>query len=655
MKHIQIDELHIIGFKGIKDLVLSFSGHSAVISGRNGTGKTSVYDAFLWLLFGKVSDGSKADVKPLTALGARKSGVDCEVSARLLVDGTPVRLRRQWHEIWKKPAGGGEAVYDRDETLCWVDDVPVKLEKEYQPYVQAMVGGDEKTFQLLTDHGAFLRLHWTERRRQLMAMAGGDPESELLGRAEFAKVAELLDGCKPEEAKKRLMDRRKRLSSELSQLPARMDELERTLSPVSGEELAHAKEQLAQLEENIAAVDAEIANGQGAAGRLNELLRRKSAAARRVAEIASGAAEDHLRAVNERRAVCDGLLARQKRMEAEMAGLKQRLDDRYTRIAERESQRRDLLARYHEIEDRSVPSFEASGVCEACGQALPPERVEAALEKMRACWEQQREAELRVILEKGRACKRELENLTNEADELVNQTDVLTGEMSEMAGNVKQAETEWEEARSGSPNLEAQPGYAPAKEQLDQIEREIEAFGTDTCRQELLDRKAQWQRACAQPRAILMRAEQNETVKKRMEELAGEKKRLGTELVTIDGHIELLGEYVRACCSAMEEQINRHFRSIRWKLFDTAKNGSVQDLCTATVNGVPYGGGLNTGASINAGIEIIRALSGVYDISAPCFVDNAEAVNALARTDGQMIELRVSADEHLTMTTYTDD
>lgn len=101
---------------------------------------------------------------------------------------------------------------------------------------------------------------------------------------------------------------------------------------------------------------------------------------------------------------------------------------------------------------------------------------------------------LRVILEKGRACKRELENLTNEADELVNQTDVLTGEMSEMAGNVKQAETEWEEARSGSPNLEAQPGYAPAKEQLDQIEREIEAFGTDTRRQELLDRKAQWQR-----------------------------------------------------------------------------------------------------------------------------------------------------------------
>lgn len=125
-------------------------------------------------------------------------------------------------------------------------------------------------------------------------------------------------------------------------------------------------------------------------------------------------------------------------MEAEMAGLKQRLDDRYTRIAERESQRRDLLARYHEIEDRSVPSFEASGVCEACGQALPPGAGwRPALEKMRACWEQQREAELRVILEKGRACKRELENLTNEADELVNQTDVLTGEMSEMAGNVK--------------------------------------------------------------------------------------------------------------------------------------------------------------------------------------------------------------------------
>ena len=78
-----------------------------------------------------------------------------------------------------------------------------------------------------------------------------------------------------------------------------------------------------------------------------------------------------------------------------------------------------------------------------------------------------------------------------------------------MAGNVKQAETEWEEAQKRLHPTEAQPGYAPAREQRARS-NEIEAFGTDTRRQELLTAKRNGSGPVPGREDHTMRAEQNE-------------------------------------------------------------------------------------------------------------------------------------------------
>lgn len=52
-----IERMHIQNFKGIRDLEIDF-GAVTRISGMNGTGKTTIPDAFSWVLFNKDSRGN---------------------------------------------------------------------------------------------------------------------------------------------------------------------------------------------------------------------------------------------------------------------------------------------------------------------------------------------------------------------------------------------------------------------------------------------------------------------------------------------------------------------------------------------------------------------------------------------------------------------
>lgn len=69
MKKIKLLSMHIQNFKGCKDRKIEF-GDKTRIFGANATGKTTVFDSFTWLLFGKDSLGSTDfDVRPLDADG----------------------------------------------------------------------------------------------------------------------------------------------------------------------------------------------------------------------------------------------------------------------------------------------------------------------------------------------------------------------------------------------------------------------------------------------------------------------------------------------------------------------------------------------------------------------------------------------------------
>ena len=51
----KILKMRLENFQGVKELEIDPQGESSAIYGDNGTGKTTVYNAFTWLMYGKPS------------------------------------------------------------------------------------------------------------------------------------------------------------------------------------------------------------------------------------------------------------------------------------------------------------------------------------------------------------------------------------------------------------------------------------------------------------------------------------------------------------------------------------------------------------------------------------------------------------------------
>ena len=108
--------------------------------------------------------------------------------------------------------------------------------------------------------------------------------------------------------------------------------------------------------------------------------------------------------------------------------------------------------------------------------------------------------------------------------------------------------------------------------------------------------------------------------------------------------IFLLEKFSRAKMDMLADGINSKFGIVSFKLFEIQINGGMKDTCEMMVDGVPYSS-LNSAAKMQAGLDVIAALSKLYDVSAPVFLDNRESVSEIPDIDGQVINLFVSADD----------
>lgn len=644
-----INHLSINNFKGIKSLDLPFDGRSATVAGRNATGKTSVYDAFLWLLFGKDSSGaSRFDVKPLDAAGERITGLTTEVEASLTIDGKPVTLKRALIEKWRKVAGSPDPIYDRDETATWIDEVPVKLEKEYQPYIQ-QICGDEETFKQLTVHGAFMQLPWEQRRKMLLEASGKDVDSVILARPEFAGVPQLLNGKTPEDTKKRLKEQQKRYNDELKLLPARIDEQRLTRPSITQAELDEADKNIARLQQEIDFLDSQMAGTEQAYKHASELIAKQ--------RLLDGELADRIRQIKKSNdTALDNLRSEAGEIEIEKANKHRQLKnaeniivDARAQIDRLTKQKQELLDRWNIINDTPYEPPVIDGECPTCSQPLPATHMEHIRSAHKETFEAEQEDKLERINEQGKVIANSLK--ANEAT-VEDATKDVQSARAALISLEALADAAWKKATNFKPPFspDQDPQCIGLQAQLDEIKAALDTQSSDegreayqAMRKKLQEEIKDWSAKQGQQALV-------EMVDKRIEELEAQKRDIGQKLALIDRDLDLLAAYVSARCEAMEGSINAMFDTIRWRLFELQKNGEYADVCKATVNGVSYESTLNNAARINAGIEIIRVLSKAKGTSVPCFVDNVEAVNKVAQTGGQMILLRVTEDPVLTLT-----
>lgn len=631
---IRLHRLTLTHFKGIASLDLSFDGQSALILGANGTGKTTVVDAFHWLLFGKDSTNKKDfGIKTVAANGETQHNLTHEVEAALSVAGKPLTLKKSFAEKWTKKRGQALAEFSGHSTSHLVDGIPVS-EKEYAATIAGVMG--EEVFRLLTSPTYFNEgLHWQDRRRLLLQVVGDLTDANVIAsNPMLAELPKLLAGRSLDDQRKVVDARRRQINQEMITIPVRIDEATRSLAEDSDsvvdvdalrEMLAAQQTGRQELGDGTAVLRRQLRDVETRlAGRQNEIAVQHQ---KTIDELSRTARQDH--------AAVQGIEAKLEQTTQSLSWADQGIAD----LEEQMNTKRDAWRRVN------AETFETAGeaVCAACGQTLPEDQIQAAYEKALAAFNRSKSERLETIQREGKALKMRHEVLVGKREALVVEQSQVTSarERRRAAWDASLAKAETAEKQSLSTEEDGQ--CRDLRTQQAALQEAIALPGLhDADALARIDTKiaALQGQIDAADKARLQKA-QNAMTRQRIADLEAQEKTLATEFEALEHQLYLMDQFTRTKVNALESRINAKFSGVSFKLFHELVNGALEETAITLVNGVPFPD-LNHAAKIQAGLAIINVLSAHYGVSAPVFVDGHESVSRLPAMATQVIRLKVS-------------
>lgn len=629
-------KLKLQNFKGIKNSEFDFGGIDASIYGDNATGKTTVFDSLCWLLFGKDSlDRADFEIKTIEN-GEPIHKVNHEVEAEFLNDdGNSFTLRRVYREKYSSPRGGDTKLTGHT-TDYFVNDVPVK-EKEYKQYINDVIAED--VFKLITNPLYFNEQYsWQNRRKLLLEISGDIKDDEVINsRSELKRLSDLLNGRTVDEQRKIVAAKKTAINKELDMIPVRIDEAMRNKADISASE-DKLKADIKVFDEAIKKLDEQksiIINGFNATekrAKVDEINRKLKL---RQSEVLSAYTAEKQRLRSEYKL----LLNKLKAIESERDRYADRAYDLRGEI-ERENKRIETLQA--EFDVFNSQTFNES-ICPTCKQPLPADKqaeLEAAFNSNKA----DKLEEYQQLIESAKTLKanykEQQEVMAVKADGLISQIDQAN---SEYEVKFKEYESYYE------PNIEDDPEYRGLKAELFLLELDD---NDDADTKEVARLESEIKELRSKQSALeteLNKYTLNADIQKRVIDLENQQQKLAAEKNLLDETSFLIDEFVKAKVDLLEESINSHFEYARFKMFNILVNGNVEECCEATYKGVPYRS-MNNAARMNVGLDIINALTKFYNVTAPVFIDNAEAVTEFIKCNSQTIKLVVDADfKELTM------
>lgn len=669
-----LKSLHIENFKGIKSLDVNFS-EKTKIKGQNAAGKTTIFDAFTWLLFNKNSAGEeKFNVRPLDKDGNRVDNVEIKVVAVLDVDGKEVELSKVQKQNWVKKRGTDTVTLQGNVNSFEIDGYP-KSESDFKAYVSGLAQSEDM-FKMLTNPQYFSSLKWKEQRDILMKLIADFSDVELA--KTDAKYAPLLDEL---EKAPSTDDIRSKFSKALTEwkkkraeIPVRIDEAEKSKVDIDVAERELAR---ADLTRKIAEIDGKIANSGSAIGDLRSREMQLQFDMSGITQTMSGE-----------------LSAKRRKLDDDIFDADEKIDDLHQKIQSAENQimdnekaisdadaeRKNLGVKYnaekakafdeapYQFDESKWVFDDSTTVCSLCGQKLPDDKIEqikADFETRKAKAKADAEEKLKTDRFKFDTDKKvELNRLITLGTEKKNLITELTEKNAELQQSIESLKKQEQETLAQKEELSKQLSqlpeeadysqneeYAKLKAEHDEVLAKIEKLeseGADSVVDELKAEKSDLQARLDEVNAIVAKASMNVEIDERIAELQAEQKEIGQKVADQEQMLYLLEEFIRFKLDKISDSINSHFKTVNFKLFEMQLNGGMKDCCECTVNGVDYSD-LNSGHRIVAGLDIIRSLSEMYGVSCPIFVDNAESLNEfkVPDMDAQLILLTVSEDKQL--------
>ncbi len=646
--------LTLHNFKGIRDLRLDLQGRDTSIYGANGTGKTSLADAFSWLLFGKDSkDKADFDIKTLDADNNPLPGLDHEVEAELDLGGTVITLKKSYKEVWTKRRGEAAKTFTGHTTDHFINGVPVQ-KKEYDAAIADIA--PEDIFKLLTDPRRFNALHWQDRRKMLLDVCGDVSDADVIASDKaLATLPDILGKRSLDDHRKVIAARRTEINRELDKIPVRIDEATRAMPELPGKKRDTYEKELKALQalaDKKAAERLRIESG-------GEVAEKKRALAELDAELLE--IKTGLRVDIDAGIASEQTMIRQRQraigeLRAEIDELERRIDWSEERIAEKEKRMTVAREDWKDVNARTF-EFEQEDVCPTCGQALPKDQIEAARKKALEQFNTKKASDLERITGDGKAMATDVQELQAEIAALEKDITKHREDLARQEEIKAEAEKRLAKLEQQAAEIETDSAYTEKLEGRQVLLDAIAALqaGSDEELQKVLSESIALAEQIESTKADIAKFDARKAGEARIKELGEEERALAAELETLEMGQDLCDEFVRAKVRLLDEKINSKFELARFKMFEVQINGGLSETCETMHNGIPWSTGMNNGAQINVGVDIINTLSEHYSFTAPIIVDNAESVTDITPTRAQLIRLVVSKPDKVLRIEYEEE
>lgn len=623
MKQVTIKRMVIRNFKGVHDLTADFSDKTSIYGG-NGKGKTSIYQAYLWCIFGKDEKGNTLQVQPKDENNQIVHKVETSVEVQITVDGRPYSIRRVLKENWRVPTGKTEAELNGTDVKRYIDDVPLSV-KDFSERLASIC--KEKGWFMLSSISAFMGLKQDERRKILNSAAGEISDEELA--AGFPDVLEALKAGKSiDDLQREVKTKRDDYKNELDMIPARIDQQDKLF--VAGLDEESLKKEKEQYELRLKDVEAEISSNVSSDTVQAAEEQRKQLADlnKRLLDIEMNASREVMK---ERNDVMD-------KTDALNDGIRKSENNLSSYTSESESLKKDYTVLVDKMNDAKKKWIEENGkkfedttekICPVCGRPYDDSKIEEMRRKSIEHFNTVKAETLKSIEADAGAIKRKMQE-NKERDENISAK--VVEEQNIIASYKKQLNDEqirFESIRKKEDILAGDANYQKLKDSIVLFKKQIEGQEDeehDSVMEELNKRKSEIKSKIEDILCKLTTVATNKRIESFKKELESRSTDLAQSIADIDKVMFEIKSYRKQRIEMVENRVSSLFKYVKWKFYEpNITNDGEKEICMAVMNGKDYGS-LSQAEKAIAGIDIISGLSKAYGVEIPLFVDNKENI-----------------------------
>lgn len=522
-----------------------------------------------------------------------------------------LNLKKIYKEIWTKKRGSTTEEFTGHTTDYYINSVP-KKKKEYNEQIGSVLS--EENFNLLSNPMYFNQVLDKTKRRDVVLGLIDEVDFKDVVKAND-KLKELdLENYSVDEIKKMAKDSARKINKDIESIPARIDELNKSkVQDIDFETLKFRKNYIVPA---IRSIDNELSGATEALNLVKKITEEiSSLSMKRLNLKAEYDDKKSRKLLSYERDLkqCEYLISQYEK-EIEIVD-----KDLYVFEEKIAKCRKDWEEVYR-------TNYEGSFLCPTCGREFQQEKKGEILEKFN----------------RGKACK--LEDIELYVVDIKKDKQLALEKKAEYVKRLKEIKLKKESlVKPEETEKEYPKEYFELEESIKQKEEELKSISTVE-KDELLEKKDKLSNELEDINKKLSLKGQDEKLDERIKVLEKEEKDLAKAYEEQQKIIYLCDEYTKTYVDLVSEKINKLFGEVKFKLFDRQINGGITETCEVTLNGVPYSD-LNSAGKINAGLDVIKTISSRLDLKVPIFIDNAESVNELLKTDAQLVRLVVSKDK----------